>query len=466
MMTKTELTHFVATAVSAVLVSHALAAQPNVVLIFADDAGYHDFGFQGNAAFEQVTPNIDSIAHDGVVVERAYVTASVCSPSRAGLLTGRYQQRFGFENNLPGLWNTGGSSAWTDGTWETWGLDLDERTLGDRMKDAGYQTALIGKWHQGLADHHHPNARGFDRFFGIVGGSRHFFPYTETYSEAFVYGEYNLTNAIFDQRTPVVEDGYVTDRFGEEAVEFIRSAADDDQPFFLYLSYTAPHTPMHATGEDRAWATEHFPELSGKRLAYIAMMKAMDDSVGDVLEALAAEGVDDETVVVFFNDNGGSIKNASDNTPLRGYKWGPFEGGYRVPMAVRWPGVAKPGGRLAMPVSTLDLTPTLLSAARADQRDTLELDGVDITEWLRAPGDATSDRVLFWRESNREGRVRVALEYPWRLVLSDRDQPRLFRVDKDPSETRNLADEHPSRVREMTASIEAWEAELEEPRWH
>lgn len=459
----------VAVLVSAVGVS---AGSPNVVWFLTDDAGYHDFGFQGNEAFDEVTPNVDRIADEGMILERAYVTSSVCSPSRAGMLTGRYPQRFGFENNLPGSWNRWKDPSWSapDGNWARWGLDLDEPTIADRLGELGYATGLVGKWHQGLSEPFTPNARGFDYFFGLRSGARHYFPYEEQYAGETFPAEYayNVEKAIFENGEWQPEHGYFTDRIGDASVAFIERQSAD-KPFFLFVSFTAPHTPMQADDARLDWARERFPDLKpgSPRLRYVAMMKAMDENVGRVLDALDAKGYVEDTIVVFFNDNGGSIKNASDNTPLRGHKWGPFEGGLRIPMTIRWPGVIEPGGRLHHPVSTLDLTPTLLAAAGVDPDTTaLPLDGVDVTPWLEDPNSAGHDRTLFWRESNREGRVRVALREPWKLVVSTKHPPRLFNLSEDPGEETNVIASYTDIAGALEEAIATWESGLVEPAWN
>ena len=455
----------------------AAAPAPNVVWVLSDDAGYHDFGFQGNAQFREtgLTRHIDRIAAEGIVLERAYVTASVCSPSRAGLLTGRYPQRFGFENNLPGAWNRGNDPAWIapepEGKWSQWGLPLAETTVATRLKKHGYATALIGKWHQGLSDRFAPNARGFDYFYGLRSGSRKYFAYDEpyegsTFKTLYAYG---IENALFENGVRQPEPAYVTDAFGDQAAAWIKRQADGDKPFFLFLSFTAPHTPMHADDDRLAWAREQFPQLKpgSDRLKYVAMTKAMDDNVGKVLDVLAKHGLAENTVVVFFNDNGGSVKNAADNAPLRGHKWSPYEGGYRVPMAIRWPGVVEPGGRLTSVVSTLDLTPTHLAAAGIDPDDaSLPLDGVDIGPWLDEPAAAPpSPRTLFWREHNSEGKVRVALHEPWKLILSNQHEPRLFHLEQDPDESENVHGEQPAVAATLENAIRGWESGLVEPAW-
>ena len=289
------------------------AGEPaNVVILYADDAGYADFGFQSitDEAMEGLTPHIDSIASAGVRFTNAYMSGAVCSPSRAGMLTGRYQQRFGHELNIPPGYMKGG-------------LPLTERTIADRMKAAGYATGIIGKWHLGYPPPYQPNRRGFDRFFGLLQGSRPYFPMKKPTPHRVVQlnGE------------PTPESGYVTDRFGNGAAEFIK--AHRDRPFFLYVSFTSPHGPLQAKVSDLA-KLDHIKDK--RRRTYAGMVKCMDDNVGRILATLRECGLENKTLVVFTNDNGGQTKTGAVNTPLKGHKGQIWEGGIRVPMSMRWPG--------------------------------------------------------------------------------------------------------------------------------
>ncbi|MGD2016590.1 MAG: sulfatase-like hydrolase/transferase [Planctomycetota bacterium] len=418
------------------------APPPNIVVLFADDAGYSDFGFQPDATADMagLTPNIDAIADAGAVFRSFYMSACVCSPSRAGLLTGRYQQRFGHEKNIPPGYMAGGMS-------------LDERTVADRLRDAGYRTGLVGKWHLGYPDAYHPNERGFDRFHGCLQGSRPYLPMEEPTPH----------RVLLRDREPTPEGGYVTDRFGDAAVEFIEE--ERGGPFFLFVSFTAPHGPLQPRPGD-----VELPELASipkkRRRNYAGLVKAMDDNVGRILEALDRAGVADNTLVLFTNDNGGQTQTAAVNLPLRGRKGQLYEGGVRVPAALRWPGVVAPGTVIEAPAVSLDLAPTFLAAAGHPAGAAAALDGVDLGPALRGDApDLTADRPIYWRRSGSEGPI-AARRGRWKLVRNDRAAPpELYDLEADVSEREDVAAEHPEVVRDLLAELDAFESELIEPLW-
>ena len=417
----------------------ACAAPPNIVVLFADDAGYADFGFQAKAdpALAGLTPRITTLAGEGVVFTNAYVSGAVCSPSRAGVMTGRYQQRFGHEKNIPPGYMKGG-------------LPLDQKFQGDRLRPLGYRTGLIGKWHLGYPEPYRPNRRGFDEFFGLLQGSRPYFPMPKSSP----YRSF-LKN---DELTP--EGGYATDRIGDGACDFIR--ANKDQPFFLFVSFTSPHGPLQPKPEDLKTIGKIGSE---RRRKYAGLVKSLDDNCGKILDCLEKEGLAGNTLVVFSNDNGGQTQTGAVNTPLRGRKGEVLEGGIRVPMAMRWPGVIKPGGHIDTPVIALDWLPTFLDAAGADPDG--QLDGLSLLPLLKDSSAELAARPLFWRTLGPKGPVAVR-DGDWKLVIL-RGQPdaapRLYNLKDDISESHDLSARQPETVARLLEILRKWESELVEPLW-
>jgi arylsulfatase A-like enzyme len=418
------------------------AAPPNIVVLFSDDAGYADFGFQAKAdpALAKLTPRLTALAREGIVFSNAYVSGAVCSPSRAGLFTGRYQQRFGHEKNIPQTYMKGG-------------LPLSEKLIGDRLKPLGYATGLIGKWHLGYPAEYHPNRRGFDHFFGILQGSRSYFPMKK-----------ELPHQVFQldgKATP--EGGYTTDRIGDGACDFIRS--NKSKPFFLFVAFTTPHGPLQPKPED----VMAIGKLGGpKRLNYAGLVKSLDDNCCKILDCLDKEGLAKNTLVVFSNDNGGQTLTGAINTPLRGHKGEVVEGGIRVPMAMRWPGVIPAGKTNDSPVISLDWLPTFVEAAGGKVEAGWKLDGVSLLPVLKDPAAMLPGRPLFWRTGGSKGPVAVR-EGDWKLVqLRGKKEgagPELYHLKDDISEARNVAAEHPEKVKALEATLKAWEAGLVEPLW-
>jgi len=410
---------------------------PNLIILFSDDAGYADFGFHGSHLIR--TPNLDRLADSGIRFTNGYVTASVCSPSRAGMMTGRYQQRFGHELNLPGVPDPAVPDS-------ARGLPLSERTIADWLSEGGYATGLVGKWHLGLEDHFHPTKRGFDEFFGMRKGSG---PY---------YAGSNRTIETGMDSVHPDSLGYLTDEFGDRAVDFIDRHRDE--PFFLFVSFTTPHTPMHAR-EDLL--PEELPRFETEiRARYSAMMRSLDDNVGRILEALEERGLRENTLVFFANDNGGAMPfNGSLNAPLRGAKGTALEGGNRVPFVMSWPGRIPSGQQFDEPVITLDILPTFLAAAGLGLPADRTLDGVDLMPYLTGLTESAPHDTLFWK-MQWGAAVRAG---DWKLVRTPNGEHWLFDLDDDVSESNDLAAQHPEKVAALRRSLESWESTHPAPIW-
>ena len=431
----------------AILLNWNLNAQssgkPNIILLFADDAGYHDFGFQGSKTFP--TPNLDKMASEGITFKQAYVTAAVCGPSRAALLTGMYQQRFGFEeNNVPGYMSASG----LDG--DEMGLPTHLLTIADYLKRNGYISTIIGKWHQGGADRFHPLERGFDEFYGFRGGARSYFAYINPDKED---PQKKMEKGF---RNFKEHEGYLTDALANEACDFI--LRNQNQPFFIYLSFNAVHNPMQANEEDLA----KIKELSGKRKKLAAMNIALDRACGKVIDQLEKLGLTENTLIIFANDNGGPTDaNSASNYPLSGCKANHLEGGIRVPCLMKWPGTIKKGAQFNYPISTLDFLPTFLDAA-GDQPDTISVfDGVSLLPYLKGESDQAPHQMLFWKKENR-GAIRIG---DWKMLRFPDRPAELYNIAQDESEINNLASKYPEKVKAMYKLLFNWELGLERPLW-
>jgi arylsulfatase A-like enzyme len=408
-------------------------SKPNILLILADDLGFQDLGCQGSPDIK--TPNIDKIAANGITFSDGHVSASVCSPSRAGLVTGRYQQRFGHEANCPP---------------KNWGMDLKERTIGDELRALGYRTGIIGKWHLGDEDKYYPTKRGFDYFYGLREGSRSY------WYEPKKDDKPGNPRGIECNGKQVKFDGYITDVFGEKAIEFIEK--DRSKPFFLYLSFTAPHGPMHAKEEDM----KLFPNIANeKRRKYSAMNWAMDRAIGKVMATLDKHGLTDNTIVWFLSDNGGATGNASINLPLAGHKGIKFEGGIRVPFLLQWKKVLPAGQKFDGMTSALDILPTCVRAAGGELSKDRRLDGVDLMPYLTKKKEGSPHDKLFWHKlwfsAMRDG--------PWKLIYVQDYGYALYNLDKDLGENKDLSKAMPDRVKSMRAEMDAWKASLMKPLW-
>ena len=420
----------------------AIAQQkPNIILILSDDAGYADFSFQSNRLI--ATPNIDRVADEGVKFTNGYVTGAVCSPSRAGMLTGINQAKFGHTINFiqGNKYNLPPDSL---------GLPLEQKLVGDYLKPLGYNTGIVGKWHLGNAAHFHPNKRGFDYFWGFLWGSSNY--------------EVNKKRTIEENGKPLDASTipYTTDAIGDQSVAFIKT--NKDKPFFLYVSFNAPHTPLQAKPE----LLERFTkELNNpKRALNASLTFNLDENVGKIYAALEQLKLLDNTVIVFTNDNGGQITHSyADNFPLRGMKSDVYEGSIRVPMAIRWKGKIKPGTIFEKPVTTLDFLPTFFKAAGADVRSEnyLKLEGKDLLKMMNKPSAKDNERPLFWYVNNNKGCMRKG---DFKMIFLPNKTPQLYNLKNDIGETKDLAATETQIATEMTNEFRSWQAKLPPLKWY
>lgn len=425
----------------------ATERMPNFVLIVADDLGFADVGFNGCQDFQ--TPHIDRIAKEGVRFTNGYVSYPVCGPSRAGLMTGRYQDRFGFWTNP--VIDPKNPSA---------GLPTDESTIAEALRPAGYRSMAIGKWHLGTHPDLHPLERGFDEFFGFLSGGHNYFPEDlnlRDLSEVRTMWGWYRTKLQRD-REPVEIHEYLTDELSNEAVSFVTRSAE--QPFFLYLAYNAPHTPLQAT---EAYLQRVSNIKDRRRRTYAAMVTALDDGVGRVLDELEQTGVAEDTLVIFLSDNGGpTTANGSRNDPLRGGKGSQFEGGVRVPFAARWPRRWAAGQDYTQPVISLDIFATIAAHAGVTGSLSKPLDGVDLTPYVRGERTERPHPELFWRDfSASELAARSGDEKL--LVGSESRETQLFDLQSDIGESNDLARQRRQRVAAIQKKVEAWSGELKDP---
>lgn len=402
--------------------------QPNIIVLLVDDAGYADFGFNGSK--DLLTPNIDKLAAQGVIFTDAHVSASVCGPSRAGLMTGRYQQRFGFECN-PNNHN---------------GISLNETTIASALKKAGYTTAAFGKWHLGAEPGYRPTERGFDYYWGFLAGSRSYFPNTAQDVEG-------NAHAITENTQHVNFDGYLTDRLGEKAVDFIDSSKDN--PFFIYWSPNAVHTPMEANKEDLAKFEGH------PRQTLAAMTWSLDRAVGKIIDKLIQEGFLENTLIFFLSDNGGATNNQSSNLPLKGFKGNKFEGGHRVAFFATWASEIKGGGTFGGLTSSLDIFATAVDVAGVKGVDELALDGVSLVPFLKHQLSGEPHESLFWRKD----KMAAARIKNHKIISVEKLPSVMYNLEDDLGETNNLTETKPEVFQELYVEMKKWEADLIEPLW-
>jgi arylsulfatase A-like enzyme len=430
--------------VTVLAMSERAAAQerPNIVLIVADDLGYGDLGTYG--APDIRTPNLDRLAREGVRLTEFYANAPVCTPTRAGLMTGRYQQRVPLDRPLE-------TNAATPTTGLDIGLAATGRSLPQLLKNQGYATALVGKWHLGFKPEFHPNRHGFDYFWGFLAG------YIDWYAHVRGDGQPDL----WENATAVQHDGYLGHELTNRAVAFVSEHARG--PFFLEVTYGAPHWPFQSPHRASTAVRRNGSMLQQpgdadppSRRDYAEIVEDLDAGVGRILEALSARGLVEKTLVVFTSDNGGEW--LSRNAPFFHRKDTLWEGGIRVPAIFRWP-AALPAGRTMNQVGiTMDLSATFVALAGGSTTAN-RLEGIDLLPILRGTS-ATVERTLFWRVGAAPGQPRAARSGDWKLVL-DGSKQLLFDVSRDMGERDDLAAQHPDRVRLMKGMIETWEKDVD-----
>ncbi len=422
-------------------------AAPNLIIILTEDQGYHDVGFNG--CKDIPTPNLDSIASNGVRFTSGYVASPLSSPDRAGLLTGRYPERFGYERDPE--WQPNNPGA---------GLPLTETTLADLLGRVGYATGMVGKWHLGSSPATHPLQRGFKEFFGFLGAGHRYLPEEWTIDDP----RKAETEAdswrlwVMRDHEPVKTTNYLSDEFSEAAVSFI--ARHKDQPFFLLLAYNAPHDPLEATEV----YLSRFPKILGlHRRTYAAMVSAVDDGVGNLLAELRKDGLEDHTLVVYFSAGGGALEaNSSDNYPLRGSKDYPWEGGWRVPFAMQWPGHLPKGIAYDQPVLSLDIFATITALAKAPRNPEVPIDGVNLFPYLTGLNAGAPHDAIYLRMPGRGALAVRSGDYKL-IVPATGAAAELFNVARDPAESKDLAALQPRVLKELEAKRAVWTRQMMSP---
>ena len=422
--------------------------RPNLIIILTDDQGYNDVGFNG--CTDIPTPHLDKLAASGVVFTNGYVSYPVCGPSRAGLLTGRYQDRFGFTTN-PSIDPNNPKS----------GLPLEEETIAQVLAKVGYKSAIVGKWHMGTHPDFHPHNRGFDHFYGFLAGGLSYFPELMTLNDlSEVTRKWQWYNMKVERDGKKIEiDDYLTDALTDAATDFIDSQSSRENPFFLYLAYNAPHAPLQATEK----YLNRFTHIENKkRRTYAAMVSAVDDGVGRVMKTLADHNIEENTIVVFLSDNGGAItKNASNNTPLRGAKSDLFEGGIRVPFALQWKGTVPAGQIFNDPVISLDILSTIAGITKVPIANDRPLDGVNLIPFLTGQTTEAPHDILFWRKWNQN--ALAVRQGAHKYVINRKNmKPALYVLSDDIDESNNQLTVNQTYAEALLEAWEKWNANLKD----
>ena len=405
-------------------------SKPNVIIILADDAGYSDFGFMGSDEIK--TPNLDQLALDGVTFNNAYVSASVCSPSRAGLLTGMYQQRFGHECNLDSDVNNS--------------FDPNQITIAEALKTEGYSTGLIGKWHLGDKKQNHPLNNGFDYFWGFISGARNYFYDPNEVNR-------NSIRNVVENYSQTKFDGYLTDVLGDKAISFIDKNYQSNNPFFLFLSFNAPHTPMHAKKE----VLEKFKD--NPRKVYASMMWSMDEAIGNVIKSLKENNQYDNTIIYFLSDNGAAMSNDASPFPFKGWKGNQYEGGIKTPMIMTWKNKIKSNTQFDGFISALDIFKTSLEVSNVNKDLMIKADGKNIMNHLN--DNTIINENLFWRKD----KMATVRSGNYKLIRLNDTSTVLYNIENNYFEDIDLKMKELYVHDSLLNMLSKWEMSLIEPNW-
>ena len=405
-------------------------SKPNIIIILADDAGYSDFGFMGSDEIK--TPNLDQLALDGVIFNNAYVSASVCSPSRAGLLTGMYQQRFGHECNLDSDVNNS--------------FDPNQVTIAEALKTEGYTTGLVGKWHLGDKTQNHPLKNGFDYFWGFISGARNYFYDPNEVNR-------NSIRNVVENYSQTNFEGYLTDVLGEKAIRFIDKNNQSNNPFFLFLSFNAPHTPMQSKEE----VLEKFKD--NPRQVYASMMWSMDEAIGHVIDALKENNQYDNTIIYFLSDNGAAMSNNASPFPYKGWKGNQFEGGIKTPMIMTWKNKIKSNTQFDGFISALDIFKTSLEVSNVNDDLMANADGKNIMNYLN--DNTIQNENLFWRKD----KMATVRSGNYKLIKLNDTSTVLYNIENNYFEDLDLKLKEPSVHDSLFKLLLAWEDRLIDPNW-
>ena len=405
-------------------------SKPNIIIILADDAGCSDFGFMGSDEIK--TPNLDQLALDGVIFNNAYVSASVCSPSRAGLLTGMYQQRFGHECNLDSDVNNS--------------FDPNQVTIAEALKTEGYTTGLVGKWHLGDKTQNHPLKNGFDYFWGFISGARNYFYDPNEVNR-------NSIRNVVENYSQTNFEGYLTDVLGEKAISFIDKNNQSNNPFFLFLSFNAPHTPMQAKEE----VLKKFKD--NPRQVYASMMWSMDEAIGHVIDELKENNQYDNTIIYFLSDNGAAMSNNASPFPYKGWKGNQFEGGIKTPMIMTWKNKIKSNTQFDGFISALDIFKTSLEVSNVNDDLMANADGKNIMNYLN--DNTIQNENLFWRKD----KMATVRSGNYKLIKLNDTSTVLYNIENNYFEDLDLKLKEPSVHDSLFKLLLAWEDRLIDPNW-